>query len=114
LAALRAEQTLAAYAREHHLSRHTLYIARLTMQRRGELPAKPRPRGAAKAPSGTVASPPSARRGAPAAFVPVVVSGGTVTLTVQLPNGVRVHCEAHAPDLLPTLFQHLVMLPCSG
>jgi hypothetical protein len=98
-AALAAGQSLRAYAREHGVSRHTLYAAQTLMRRRGELPALP-----PKAPRALSRS--------PGAFVPVAVRSG-LSVTAQLPNGVRVQCEVGDDVALQRVLAHLAGLSCS-
>lgn len=93
LAALQAQQSFAQYAREHGVSRHTLYVAHKRMKAGGEV-------------APTVARPKPVTR---TAFVPVQVTPGVSTLlTVRLSNGVVLQfTQVDAP-----LLQWLASLPC--
>ena len=103
-AAQRRGQTVAAYAAEHGLSRHTLYAAAKTL------------RESAKASDGQVR-----RRKKPVpAFAAVRVSAlqppppEVSRLRAQLPNGVVVHLEgASSPPQLATWLTALGALACS-
>jgi hypothetical protein len=79
LAALQAGQSFAAYAREHQLSRHSLYVAHMHLKAAGEVAQ--RRAAATMRPSRTAAD--------ANAFVPVRVSAESLSplqLTVQLAN----------------------------
>ncbi len=85
--------TLAQYAREQGMSRHTLYAARQAMRKpesKGNTPAK--------------------------AFVPVRVSAAKIapTPSVRLPNGLELCFGAVEADALGSLLHLLVTLPCSA
>ena len=105
-AAKAAGATLAQYAREHGLSRHTLYAAqRAERDRKGV-----RPKALVRARA--------ARRALPAtnvrAFVPVAVSPLPARLTVRLPNGVALECHDLEGAQLGALIATLAALPCSA
>ncbi len=90
--------TLAEYAREHGLSRHTLYVARQQMQREGKAAARVR-----RAP----------RKAAP--FVAVRVAPEALpSLRVRLPNGVAVEFGALAAGSYAAVLSALAALPCSN
>lgn len=112
LAALRSGQSVVAYARDHQLSRHTLYMARMNMRRNGELQVP-----AAGARRKTVQNPRQrAGKAAAPAFVPVTLTTPAITpptLIAMLPNGVRLHVDMRDEAALQALLQHLVRLPCS-
>ncbi len=101
LAALQANQSFAQYAREHGVSRHTLYVAHKLMKACGEI-------------APTLAAPDAPRRlrrkkVTCTAFVPVQVeSARHSALTVRLPNGLELHFTAVEAGLLSLL----ASLPC--
>lgn len=102
LAALQAQQSFAQYAREHGVSRHTLYVAHKLMKARGEI-------------APTLAAPDVPRRlrrkkVTCTAFVPVQVESAHSALTVRLPNGLELHFTAVEAGLLSLL----ASLPCSS
>lgn len=107
LAALRADQSFAAYARERQLSRHSLYVAHMHMKAAGEVAERRRP---AKRSSKDVAA------DAVSAFVPVTLAPTAPALSVmaRLPNGVCLECRADGAGTLYVLLQQLAALPCSG
>ena len=99
-AAAKRGGTLADYAREHGLSRHTLYVARQQMQREAVL-----------APAQT----PTRRRAAPAApFVAVRVAQDAAALRVRLPNGVAIEFGALPTSSYTAVLTALAALPCSS
>jgi transposase len=102
-AAKKAGVSLSRYAREHGLSRHTLYAAlRAERDGRGLAPRKAR------------GKPRRATAAVRAAFVPVVVDGGRVPVTVRLPSGVVVECSDVQSIELASLIAALAALPCSA
>ncbi|MCC6662301.1 MAG: hypothetical protein IT375_01095 [Polyangiaceae bacterium] len=101
-AAKAAGISLARYACEQGLSRHTLYAAlRAERDREG---VAPKVVGAAKRPV----------RRAGAAFVPVALAGMSAHLTVRLPNGVVLECHEPGGARLAGLVATLAGLACSG
>lgn len=105
LAALQAGQSFAAYAREHQLSRHSLYVAHMHLKAAGEVAPQRAP--TVRQAAGTAP--------AAGAFVPVTLAmAGTAPLhvSVQLANGVRLRCEAVDTAALASLLQQLAVLPC--
>ena len=108
-AAKAAGVTLAQYAREHGLSRHTLYAAlRAERDRKGL-----HPKALARARAAHRALPASAA----VAFVPVEVSSSPLPplhVTVRLLNGMAVECHAVQEDRLGALIASLAALPCSA
>lgn len=99
LAALQADVSFAAYAREHGLSRHTLYSAHRLLKDKGELsaPAKGKPARTPKAKPAT-------------AFIAVKVAPLTApySLCARLPNGI----ELRFTSVDPSLLQQLAALSC--
>ena len=106
-AAKAAGVTLAQYAREHDLSRYTLYAAlRAERDRKGV-----RPKALVRARAASRARPASGV----AAFVPVSVSPlEPLHVTVRLLNGMAVECHAVSEDRLGALIASLAALPCSA
>lgn len=101
--------SLARYAREHDLSRHTLYAAmRAERDRRtGDEASDRRPPKRAT----------RVRRLLPAVvspFVPVAVRRSAARLAVRLPNGVALECQDFDADVLRVLIASLSALPCSA
>ena len=93
LAALHAKQPFTQYAREHGVSRHTLYVAHKLMKTNGEVaPGIPRPKRVTRS-----------------GFVPVRVEPPmSSALRVVLPNGLALHfSQVDAP-----LLALLAGLPC--
>jgi len=100
LAAQQAKQSLAQYAREHGLSRHTLYVAHKLLKRSGEIPRAALPTRAARV------VPPKKTR---SAFVPVqMMTTASLPVTVRLPNGLALQFERVDAPLLALL----ASLPC--
>ena len=99
-AAAKRGGTLADYAREHGLSRHTLYVARQQM-RREAVGAPMRTRGRQRV---TAAAP----------FVPVRVVPDAVSLRARLPNGVAVEFGALPTSSYTAVLTALAALPCSS
>jgi hypothetical protein len=99
-AARKQGMSLAHYAREHGISRYTLYAAERQLRSAGEATAKRLARRA---------------RGSVAAFVPVeVAESAPAAVRARLPNGVQLefgHLDASA---CATLVGMLAALPCSG
>jgi Transposase len=90
--------TLAAYARQHGLSPHTLYAARQQMQREGKAAAE-----AQHVP------------GKAAPFVAVRVAPEALpSLRVRLPNGVAVEFGSLAAGRYAAVLNVLAALPCSN
>ena len=109
LAALQAKQSFAQYAREHSVSRHTLYVAHKLMKARGEIPP------AATRSSASYTKPATPRSGhqpvSRSSFVPVQLTPAVHSvLTVRLPNGLELHFTAVEAGLLSLL----ASLPCSS
>jgi hypothetical protein len=104
-AAKRRGQSVAAYAAEHGLSRHTLYTAARVLRESGRAAAgKPQRRAEATAAFAAV------RVAAPAAPHP-----GPVRLRAHLPNGVVLHFEGDGtPGQLAAWLAALQGLPCSA
>jgi hypothetical protein len=102
-AAVASGQSLAGYAREQGLSRHTLYAAQGLMRRsKATGDSAARSKGRRK---------PERAAGLSTAFVPVAVPVG-MKLMVQLPNGVQLQCEAAAGEALRILLNELAGLRC--
>jgi len=99
LTAVSSGQSIASYAQAHGVSRHTLYAAQALMRARGEMPTVSKPRKKVKA--------------QPSTFVPVAVQAG-LSITVQLPNGVQLHCQSLDDGALRGLLMQLSGLPCSA
>lgn len=98
-AATKAGVTLAQYAREHGLSRHTLYAASQALGQEKPRGGSARPRGGEQA----------------AAFVPVQVSAGSApALSVRLTNGVELRFDKVDSAVLAPLLELLAGLPCSA
>ena len=122
LAALQSDLSIAAYARLHHLSKHTLYIARMAMQRRGEdmcaSATVTRPVRSKRSPkTASQIAPAAAQRSAFVAVamtstIPVAVPLSLPACAVQLPNGLRLQFEARDAVSLQALLQALVQMPC--
>ena len=92
LAALQAKQPLAQYAREHGLSRHTLYGALQRMKACGEIVQGLEPKKIPRS-----------------AFVPVQIEPVVHSaLRVRLPNGLELHFAGVDAGLLSLL----ASLPC--
>jgi hypothetical protein len=98
--------TLAQYAREHGLSRHTLYAALRAERDRKDARAKPLVRARTAKRQLVLAG--------ASAFVPVAVSATPLHVTVRLLNGMAVECHAVQEDRLSGLIASLAALPCSG
>lgn len=97
-AAAKAGVTLAQYAREHGLSRHTLYAARQAMKTRDEKESGKRGTRRTKA------------------FVPVRVSApatAPIAFSVRLANGLELRFGAVEAEALQSLVPLLAGLPCS-
>jgi uncharacterized protein YoaH (UPF0181 family) len=99
LEAVSSGQAIASYAQAQGVSRHTLYAAQALMRARGEMPTVSKPRKKVKA--------------QPSTFVPVAVQAG-LSITVQLPNGVQLHCQSLDDGALRGLLMQLSGLPCSA
>lgn len=97
-AALERGVPLAQYAREHGLSRHTLYVAHKQMQRASGAATKRQP---AKTPR-------------PPPFVAVQVAGNGALLRARLPNGVEVELAELPASAYGALLSVLAGLPCSN
>jgi transposase-like protein len=93
--------TLARYAREHGLSRHTLYVARKQLQSEGGGVAKRQRRRRRKAARSS-------------AFVAVQLAAAAPLLRVRLPNGVALELSALDTSACAALLGLLVALPCSN
>jgi len=94
--------SLARYAREHGLSRHTLYVARRQLQREAGGATKRQGRGRRK----VVPTSP---------FVAVQLAAGTAPwLRVHLPNGVALEFGTLEASANAALLGLLVALPCSN
>ena len=103
-AAERGGQTVAAYAAEHGLSRHTLYAASKALREGGH-------RGDGKARRRKKAAPAFAAVRMAATQSP---QAEVSRLRAQLPNGVVLHFEgAGSPTQLATWLTALGALPCS-
>jgi transposase-like protein len=106
-AAKAAGVSVSRYAREHGLSRHTLYAAlRAERERRAMVEA-----GGRRPPKRAR----TVRRSLPtgvSAFVPVAVSERAARLAVRLPNGVSLECRDLDEVLLGGLIAALSKLPC--
>jgi transposase-like protein len=94
--------SLARYAREHGLSRHTLYAAQ--RQWRGEQLAAGKRSSRRASPSVSKASP----------FVRVELARPAALLRARLPNGVELEFGNVEPSGCPALIEMLAALPCSG
>lgn len=108
-AARAAGMSLARYAREHGLSRHTLYAALRTERDQRAMAEAGGERSGRRARS--------TRRAWPAvvsSFVPVAVSLPGARLAVRLPNGVALECQDLDAALLGALIASLSGLPCSA
>jgi hypothetical protein len=100
MAARKQGMPLSRYAREHGISRYTLYAAQRQLRRQAELTVK---RSAGRA------------RRSLAAFVPVEVAGSApATVRARLPNGVQLEFGHRDPGACATLVEMLAALPCSG
>jgi transposase-like protein len=98
-AALKEKKSLSDYAREHGLSRYTLYAAR--RQLKDEAPA--------------LAKRARVRRTLTAsAFVAVQVEASAVGLRIRLPNKVEVDFVQLEPSAWAALMKVLAALPCFG
>lgn len=100
LAALQADLSFAAYAREHGLSRHTLYSAHRLLKDKGEL-STPAKRALVRAPTAKPAT----------EFVAVKVTPPTTpaySLWARLPNGIELRFDSVDAHLL----NQLATLPC--
>jgi transposase-like protein len=94
-------QNVAQYAREHGLSRHTLYVARRLMAEAAKATPK-RSRGAARTTPKT------------GAFATVRVVSSPVALRATLPNGVTLEFAPVEAEAYATLVGLLAALPCSS
>ena len=101
-AARRQGMPLSHYAREHGISRYTLYAAQRQLRNRGEVTA-----------SGSLR--PGCERAEASPFVAVRVAGSVpAAVRARLPNGVELefgHLDAAG---CATLVAMLAALPCSG
>ena len=94
--------TLAGYAREHGLSRHTLYVARKRLQVEEGATAKRQGNGRGKAAQNL-------------RFVPVQLAATSAPLLrVRLPNGVTMEFGPIEASAYAGLLSALVALPCSN
>jgi len=102
IAARKQGMPLSHYAREHGISRYTLYAAQRQLRLQAELTAKRSTRRA------------RARRSL-SAFVPVEVAGSVpAAVRARLPNGVQLEFGHLDPGACATLVGMLAALPCSG
>jgi transposase-like protein len=93
--------TVAQYAQEHGLSRHTLYVARRQVAAARKMPTK-----------GSVSATSAAAKAAP--FVAVRVTSSPVTLRASLPNGVALEFAQMEADTCAQLIGMLAALSCSN
>ena len=93
--------SLARYAGEHGLSRHTLYAAQRQARSEQRQPTRRSRRASALVPS---ASP----------FVRVELASAAALLRARLPNGVELEFGKLEPSACSTLIGMLAALPCSG
>lgn len=100
--------SLAQYAREHGLSRHTLYMTNMELRRADQSTrAKVKPGRKAK----LQMSKPSSNE-----FVPVRLARETkesAALRMCFPNGTELHIDAAAPAYCVAVITALASLPCS-
>ncbi|MGH9575812.1 MAG: IS66 family insertion sequence element accessory protein TnpA [Terriglobales bacterium] len=101
VAAQKRGVSLAQYARENGLSRHTLYAARQRLQREAAAAIKRGGRGVGRA------------RGA-SPFVAVRVAPSVAVVRARLPNGVALEFGALAASEYVGLLGMLAALPCSS
>jgi hypothetical protein len=95
--------SLAEYARQHGLSRHTLYMTNTELRRSGQAEIKP-------------CKPSTSNVSKTDAFVPVKIrpsEASLLSLRVVLPNGVEMHCDAVPVQVCTTFVIALATLPCS-
>lgn len=91
---------LSHYAREHGLSRYTLYAAQRQLRSEGKGPTKQSARR---------------RRRRTTPFVPVqVAESATAAVRARLPNGVELEFGHLDAGVCATLMWMLAALPCSG
>ncbi len=91
---------LSHYAREHGLSRYTLYAAQRQLRSEGKVPTKQSARP---------------RRRSTTPFVPVqVAESATVAVRARLPNGVELEFGQLHGAACATLVEMLAALRCSG
>jgi transposase-like protein len=101
-AARRQGMPLSHYAREHGISRYTLYAAQRQLRHNGEVTAKRSARQARARPSA-------------APFVAVRIAGSApAAVRARLPNGVQLEFGHLDPGACATLVGMLAALPCSG
>ena len=102
LAAVQREgKSISQYAREHGLSRYTLYAARQQLKDEGCALAK----GGQPGVAGAVSTSP---------FVAVEVEARIGRLRIRLPNAVEVELIELEPSAYASLMKVLAALPCSG
>ena len=95
-AARRQGMPLSHYAREHGISRYTLYAAQRQLRSQGSTTKR-------------------LARPSLAAFVPVEVAGSApAAVRARLPNGVQLEFGHLDPSAWATLVGMLAVLPCSG
>jgi hypothetical protein len=117
-AAQRASKTLAQYARECGLSRHTLYAAHQMLRKAedADTPARGRIRRSVQRKLSAVFAP--VRVVAPAVGSAAILPepAGAPRLLVRLPNGVVLELDCAGADaaLLGALIALLASVPCSG
>jgi hypothetical protein len=97
-AARRQGMPLSHYAREHGISRYTLYAAQRQLRSHGEAAAKPGRHGPERSP-----------------FVAVRIAGSApAALRARLPNDVQLEFGHLEPGACAALLGMLAALPCSG